>query len=249
MKEAIEEILEENEHVIHLWEPLEFKIDENYDYVPNNLIFSIFSNLLYYGIAFPILKLLTKIIYDLKIEGIENIKKVDGGAISVSNHVLILDCAMVGLAFGKRKIYYTTQEGSFKIPLVRKLIKYLRAVPIPENINNRKYFIKAMNNVLENGDIIHFYPEASLWPYCKKIRNFKNGAFDFAVKNNVPIIPMAYKFRKPEGYRKIFKIKPDVTLSILKPIKADMNEENIKVCIEDLKIKVKRAMEEELKAV
>ena len=246
MKEALEEILEENEHVIHLWEPLEFKIDENYDYVPNNLIF---SNLLYYGIAFPILKLLTKIIYDLKIEGIENIKKVDGGAISVSNHVLILDCAMVGLAFGKRKIYYTTQEGSFKIPLVRKLIKYLRAVPIPENINNRKYFIKAMNNVLENGDIIHFYPEASLWPYCKKIRNFKNGAFDFAVKNNVPIIPMAYKFRKPEGYRKIFKIKPDVTLSILKPIEANMNEDNIKVCIEELKIKVKRAMEEELKAV
>ena len=205
--------------------------------------------MLYYGIAFPILKLLTKIIYDLKIEGIENIKKVDGGAISVSNHVLILDCAMVGLAFGKRKIYYTTQEGSFKIPLVRKLIKYLRAVPIPENINNRKYFIKAMNNVLENGDIIHFYPEASLWPYYKKIRNFKNGAFDFAVKNNVPIIPMVYKFRRPEGYRKIFKIKPDVTLSILKPIEANMNEDNIKVCIEELKIKVKRAMEEELKAV
>ena len=110
MKEAIEEILEENEHVIHLWEPLEFKIDENYDYVPNNLIFSIFSNLLYYGIAFPILKLLIKIIYDLKIEGIENIKEVDGGAISVSNHVLILDCAMVGLAFGKRKIYYNRKE-------------------------------------------------------------------------------------------------------------------------------------------
>ena len=106
-----------------------------------------------------------------------------------------------------------------------------------------------MNNVLKNGDVIHFYPEASLWPYCKKIRNFKNGAFDFAVKNNVPIIPMVYKFRKPEGYRKIFKIKPDVTLSILKPIEANMNEDNIKVCIEELKIKVKRAMEEELKAV
>ena len=50
-----------------------------------------------------------------KIEGKENIENIKGGAISVSNHVLFLDCAMIGLAYGKRKIYYTTQEGSFKI--------------------------------------------------------------------------------------------------------------------------------------
>ena len=246
MKEAIEEILEENEHIIHLWEPLEFKIDENYDYVPNNLIFSIFSNLLYYGIAFPILKLLIKIIYDLKIEGIENIKEVDGGAISVSNHVLILDCAMVGLAFGKRKIYYTTQEGSFKIPLVRKLIKYLRAVPIPENINNRKYFIKAMNNVLKNGDVIHFYPEASLWPYCKKIRNFKNGAFDMAVRNQVPVVPCVFTFREPIGVRKLFKRKKDVTLKILKPVYSD-SDKYIRQQIEELKEKTFKGMKDVIK--
>lgn len=61
---------EENEHIIHLWEPLEFNIDEKYKYVKKGIIFSFFSNLLYYGIAFPVLKLITKIIYDLKIEGL-----------------------------------------------------------------------------------------------------------------------------------------------------------------------------------
>lgn len=249
MKEATEEILEENEQVIYIGKPLEFKIDENYDYIPNNTFFSIISNLLYYGIAFPILKLLTKIIYDLKIEGLENIREIEGGAINVSNHVLILDCAMIGLAYGNRKIYYTTQEDSFKIPFVRKLIKYLRAIPIPEGIKNRKNFIKSINNVLKSGNIVHFYPEASLRPYCKEIRKFKNGAFDFAVKNEVPVIPMVFKFREPEGYRKIFKRKPDVTLKILKPIKVDIIGKNTKMCVEGLKSEVKNVMEEELKAI
>ena len=62
-----ESMVEENEDVIKLWEPLEFNIDENYKYVEDGMLFSLFSNLLYYGIAFPILKILTKIVYGLKI--------------------------------------------------------------------------------------------------------------------------------------------------------------------------------------
>lgn len=254
MKEITEEALiqeeaeiDENSHIIHLWEPLEVYIDENYEYVLEGKIFSVFSNLIYYGIAYPILALLTKLIYDLKIEGKENIRNLKGGAISVSNHVLVLDCAMVGLACGKKKIYYTTTEGSFKIPFVRKLIKLLRAVPIPRSIKNRKFFIKAIDEAIQKGNIVHFYPEASLWPYCKKIRKFKNGAFDFAVRNQVPIVPMVYQFREPEGIRKFLKRKPDVTLTILNPMYCE--EENIeeRQKVEKLKNRVYYAMEDNMK--
>ena len=119
--EAIYE--EENTDIIHLWEPLEINIDEKYEYVPKDKLFLLFSNLLYYVVAFPILNILTKIIYNLKIEGKENIKSLKDGAVTISNHVLFLDCAMVGLACGLKKVYYTTREESFKIPFVRKLIK------------------------------------------------------------------------------------------------------------------------------
>ena len=54
--------------------------------------------MLYYGLAIPILFVLTKLLYDLKIDGRENLDAFDGGAVSVSNHVLVLDCAMIGLA-------------------------------------------------------------------------------------------------------------------------------------------------------
>ena len=208
--------IDENENIIDLWQPLEFNIDKNYEYVPKDKLFLMASNLIYYVIAYPILKILMKIIYDFKIEGRENIKNVDSGAISVSNHVLFLDCAMVGLSYGRRKIYYTTQEESFKIPFVRKLIK-----------------------------LLSFYPEAALWPYCDRIRKFKNGAFDLAVRNNVPVIPIVFTFREPTGIRRIFKFKKDVTLKILKPIKCE-EIGNTKQKVENLKEKVFLEMKKEV---
>lgn len=237
--------LEQNEDVIHLWEPLEVNLDSNYKYINDGKIFSFFSNLLYYGLAFPVLTVLNKIVYDLKIEGKENIKNLKTGAISISNHVLILDCSMVGLAFGLKKVYFTTREGSFKIPFVRKLIKLLRAVPIPTKLKDEEYFIKGINKALQDGKIIHFYPEKALWPYYEKIRNFKNGAFNFAIKNDVPVIPIVIKFRNPKGIRQIFKKKKDVTLKILEPIKFEVKD-NKKESIENLKNQVFKIMQDNI---
>ncbi len=220
-EEVIKEESEEDLNLINSWRKLEFNIDEDYEYVPENISFRIASDILYYLIAFPILKILTKIIYDLKIEGKENVRKLENGAVTLSNHVLILDCAMVGLACGKRKEHFTALSDSFKIPFVRKLIKLLKAIPIPTDINNKKNFLKAIDNLLKNGELVHFYPEASLVPYCKNLRNFKNGAFYFSMRNNVPIVPMVFSFRKPKGIRKLFKKKLDVTLKVLEPIYPD----------------------------
>lgn len=242
MKALNDVIEDENSDIIKLWEPLQFNIDEKYKYIQTGTLFSICSNLLYYGIAFPILKILTKLIYDFKIEGKENIRDLKGGAISISNHVLFLDCAMVGLAFGTEEIYYTTREESFKIPFVRKLIKLLRAIPIPKKISNKEQFTQKINDIVQTGKVVHFYPEAALWPYYEKIRNFKNGAFNFAVNNNVPIIPMVFKFREPKGIRKFLKRKKDVTLVVLEPIMPGKLN-NRKQNIENLKQNVHNKME------
>lgn len=242
--EALEEIADENEHIIELWEPLEFNIDEKYEYVSKNKLFQMCSDFLYYIIAFPILTIFTKIVYDLKIEGKEKIRNIKGGAISVSNHVLILDCAMVGLSAGRKKIYYTTIQDSFKIPLVRKLIKLLRAMPIPAKIKDKEKLIKNINELVRNKNIVHFYPERALFPYYTKIRNFKNGAFTLAVKNNVPIIPMVFTFREPKGIRKKIKTKKDVTLTILDPIYPSTEEKSIRQKAEELKQEVYLKMQE-----
>lgn len=246
VKENVEEIQDENEDIIHMYEPLKLNIDENYQYIRDGKIFSFFSNILYYGVAFPVLTILNKIMYDLKIEGKENIKNLQTGAISVSNHVLILDCTMIGLAFGLKKVYFTTRKGSFEIPFVRKLVKLLRAVPIPTTMSNKEHFINQLDNALQEGKIIHFYPEKALWPYYEKIRNFKNGAFNFAVRNHVPVIPIVITFREPKGIRKVLKKKKDVTVKILEPVACQGEYENSKDSIEKLKQQVYQIMEKNL---
>lgn len=238
---------EESEDLFENYRKLDFDIDEKYEYVPKSLIFKICSNILYYGIAFPIIKVLTKIIYDLKIEGKENIRNLQTGAISISNHVLVLDCAMIGLACGRKRVYYTAWEKQFRIPVIRKLIKLLRAIPIPKGIKNKKYFIKNLEILLKNNNIIHFYPEGYLVPYCSNLRSFKNSSFDLAVRNNVPLIPMIFTFREPKGIRKIIKKKKDATLSILKPIESNKFDGNLNEKIEKLKLEAEAEMNRKIK--
>ena len=199
---VMEKIEEDIDDIASEFRICDFNIDKNYEYVKTDFLFNLISNIVYYVIAIPILTVLIKILYNFRIEGKENIDKIEKGAISISNHVLVLDCAMIGLAFGrKKKVFYTTQEESFKIPFVRKLIKLLRAIPIPKKIENQKNFIKEINNQLNENNIIHFYPEAILKTYCEEIRNFKNGAFNLAIKNNVQILPLVFVFVNPTGIR------------------------------------------------
>ena len=52
-----------------------------------------------------------------------------------------------------------------------------------------KKFMKSVSTLLKRGEKILIYPEQAMWWNYRKPRPMKNGAFKFAVKNNVPIIP------------------------------------------------------------
>lgn len=212
-----EKNIPEDSHVLHFWQPCKFEIDENYDFVKDNFLFNTFSNLLYM-IAYPILLFITKFFYGFKIEGKENLENITTGKVTVSNHVHPLDCTMVGLANAPQKTFYTSLESNFKIPVVRRIIKLLNTVPIPQNIKYTKAFMDSIDELLKNNKTVHFYPEGSLWPRYNKIRHFKNGAFDFAVRNGVPVVPMVIKFNQPKKINNLIKTRSTITLVIQKPI-------------------------------
>lgn len=229
-----------------MWQPLDFKIDDNYKFIKEKLLFKICSDILYYFIAAPIIFVISKLILGLKIEGRENINDFEGPAISVSNHVHMIDCAMIGLAMFPNRIFYTASDASFKMPVIKYIVKLLNGLPISDDISRKRKLVKVIDELLRDGEIVHFYPEASLWPYYNKIRRFKNGAFEMSVKNNVPIIPMVYTYREVTGLRKLIKRKPFITLKILEPIYPD-DELPRKERIEDLKFRVHEKMSGYLK--
>ena len=77
--------------------------------------------------------------------------------------------------------------------------------------------INTIDGLLKKGEVVGIYPEGELIPYYEGIREFKNGAFNFAVKNQVPILPIVFTYREPEGIIRFIKKKPFITLTILEP--------------------------------
>ena len=214
------------------------------DLLHHSIIYKILSSLLYL-IAYPILFLLTKIWMGLKIEGRENLSKVGDEYITVANHINMIDCAMITLSIFPRIPYFLTLQSNLEIPIIKYLVMLFRGIPIPRNVAGKEKMVNTIDGLLKRGEVVGIYPEGHLIPYYDGIRKFKNGAFNFAVKNQVPILPIVFTYREPEGIIKKFKKRPFITLTILEPeyTKAEMSKANV----EELKSRVQRKMRLERK--
>ena len=81
-----------------------------------------------------------------------------------------------------------------------------------------------MKVLLERGEKILVYPEQAMWWNYKKPRPLKDGAFKFAVTNNVPVIPCFITMEDsdvldPDGF-----YVQAYTINILPPLYPDKNK-------------------------
>lgn len=131
------------------------------------------------------------------VEGIENLEKVQTGGIITSNHFNPFECLSVIKVFEdsskskKHKIYEVIREGNYtNFPgFWGMAFRNCNTLPLSSNHQTMKKFFDAVEKILKNGDFILIYPEQSMWLNYQKPKPLKNGAYKFAVKNNVPIIP------------------------------------------------------------
>lgn len=90
----LEQIEDESSHVLHFWSPFDSNVSEDYDFVPNGILFNIFSTALL-CFAYTVLSIFNKIVFGFKIVGKENLKSVKGRK---SNN--IKPCSSYGLHNG-----------------------------------------------------------------------------------------------------------------------------------------------------
>ena len=86
-----------------------------------NTLFNFFANIFYYIVAVPILFVVDKVFFDYKVVGKENVAKVPGGKITISNHIHYLDCTMNGLINLPDYSYFITLESNCNIPIIGAL--------------------------------------------------------------------------------------------------------------------------------
>ncbi len=235
--------LKGDEQVTHNWAPLSFEIKNNYNYVLNNPLFKLISNILSLPI-FIILYIIDKIFLGFCVINKDKIVK-DKGFVSISNHIHYLDCTLIGLIYYPNRVHYPTIEENFKIPFVRKLIRLLYAMPIPKDRIKKDRFYSQINKALKDKFILHMYPEAAMWPYYDKIRDFKYGAFKIAVDANVCVQPIKFVFTKSNALYRLYKKKKRICAVVLDPLYPNMKLE-YRDRIKDLRDRTYESMKKEI---
>ena len=212
-----------DEAVLQVKKLREVKVDENYPFLDRTFKGWFFRNLIY-TIVFTLVFLLQHLRYGLKIEGRENIRRnkklFKNGALTVCNHVYRWDFLAVVQATRKREWFPARAEnlgGSDQI-----LIRSVGGIPIAENFAGMKKFYAAFDELHSKKKWFHVFPEASRWQWYQPLRPFKRGAFEFAHRYDIPVIPMVITYREPKGLRKLIGIKhPLLTLRVGEPFLSD----------------------------
>ena len=131
-----------------------------------------------------------------KVCGIENFIAVKGGAMITCNHFHPFDNFAVWQVIKPymhgNKLYKIIREGNYTNPPspYGPFFKYANTLPLSSNPKTMQNCFRAVDYYLKKGKKILIYPEQAMWWNYRKPRPLKNGAFNFAVRSNVPVLPI-----------------------------------------------------------
>jgi 1-acyl-sn-glycerol-3-phosphate acyltransferase len=223
---------------------------EEVDYLKKKFSSKIKRDISYYLAAHFVRKIIKNKALNIKeINGLENLDKVESGAIVTCNHFNPLDNFAIYKAFEKKltrkeRMYKIIREGNYRFPgLFGYLFRNCDTLPLSSNKQTLQKFLSAVDTLLQNGQYVLIYPEQAMWWNYKKIRPFKTRAFKFAVKNNVPVIPCFITLKDsgnigPDGFD-----MPEYYIHIMEPIypskektvnesAQEMADKNYQMCVE-----------------
>lgn len=209
-----------------------YPVTSKFKYIKTRLINKISD---WFKQVFIIAPFTRKLVRDHKIQviGKENLKGIKS-AIVTSNHFFMFDCLAIRHAIKHKHKYVVAEFNNRK----GKLGDYMRAdgiMPLSPNFSVQKAFNEAISYHLKHNNYIVFYPEQAMWYMYEKPRPFKVGAFHYAVKNDVPIIPIFITLTNSGRYDEEGLPIKNFIVNIMKPIYANptlSQQENIKMMMD-----------------
>lgn len=153
----------------------------------------------------PLCYVAAKIIYRVKIEGLENVPK-HSACIICGNHVHALDAPAL-LATANRDICFMAKEELWKSFGFRFMAMCYNVFPVKRGKRDTEAIRSALT-ILKNDQILGMFPEGTRNGMERNIKP-KNGAVNIAIRAGVPIVPfgvigdfkpfkkVTYRFGKP----------------------------------------------------
>lgn len=183
------------------------KIDANYVYVHNSP-FKRFTHFFWYRIvAMPIAFLYTKIKFHHKIVNQSVIKPYSKkGYFIYGNHTQdIGDAFMPNMINKSKDKYMIVHPNNVSMPVLGKISPSLGALPLPDDMCAYRSFIKSIEHHIEKNHAIVIYPEAHIWPFYTKIRNFPDTSFQYPIRLDTPVFCFTNTYQK-----RLFSKKPKI---------------------------------------
>ncbi len=184
-----------------------------------------------------------------EIIGLENVKKLDCGAIITGNHFNPTDTTAIRHLTNQldrtSKLDIVIEEENLFLKQFHILMHYCNTIPLSKSdLYMREKFFPAIEKFLKKKHWILIFPEEEMWFNYKKPRPEKIGAFHLAVKYNVPIIPtFTAMYERPNEFDDDGFNKVDFKLYVMEPLYPDMNlplkQRKLDLMKKDYDIKVK----------
>jgi 1-acyl-sn-glycerol-3-phosphate acyltransferase len=179
---------------------------------------------------------LCRLFFGLRIVGSQN-KGIlrRRGCITISNHCHYFDTVFAAYAVFPRRLYISVVQRNFEVPIVRRILRVLRAFPIPGNSTGLRMITGPIGEALRQGYHVHFLPEGELVHLSQTIHRFRLGAFQQSYLHQAPILPMVYVFKRRRLLGK--ELRPNwikMTLVFGEPIYPPNTREDGRLPKEDL---------------
>jgi len=181
--------------------------------------FRVFHHVFYYLIIIPLIGPWLLIVNSYRVHNRKEIRGVKR-SILVSNHSLILDPAIANLAILPRRSAYSIKEQLMNgRPLLNLFLRSLGGYPI--HYGKLRELDGAVSKYLDEYGFAHFFPEGHEgWGFQnQKLNRFNSGAFYFAMKLNVPVVPVVIVHFTRRIFRRDLHFLPRrVTAVVLPPV-------------------------------
>ncbi len=201
------------------------KIDGSYVYDRHGFFRSVSRFFWYRIIATPIAFIYAKLVLHQRSVGKEKLKPFrKQGFYIFGNHTQDIGDPFTPNVFGFPKtVSFIVHANNVSMPVLGRINPSLGAVPLPDNMEAYRNFLNCIKGRIERGDMLVIYPEAHIWPYYTKIRNFPDDSFGYPAKSGTPVFCFVNTYQKRGNLKKPAMVTyidgpfyPDMELPLVK---------------------------------
>lgn len=153
--------------------------------------------MIFYKIARVATLLVSKILYRVRYEGLENVP-TDRGFILCSNHISAFDPILIAVKL-KPQCFFMAKEELFENKLLSPIIRGLGAFPVTRGKGDTAAIEKAVEYV-KSGKVVAIFPEGHR-SHDGKLQKLKSGAVVIAAETGMGLQPCIIKKGERHGLR------------------------------------------------